>query len=251
MKKLIIPILGLSLLLGSCSKILDQQPESSLDAQTAYTTRQGVEAGLLGCYSTLQSGNYYGLRFWALGDLETDILQHTGTFPSFAQYSNRALLADNTEGTNMWASIYGGINRANTIIAAAPGITDPAFNLNLALAEARFLRALFYFDLIRGFGGSATGYNKPGGVGVPLFVTPTLTPGDAAPKARSTEAQIYTQIISDIDFAIANLPATAVNGRATINTANGIKARLELYRENWGPAETLATSVISLSLIHI
>ena len=232
MKKILLPIVVLSLGLGSCSKILDQQPQSSLDAATAYTTRQGVEAGLLGSYNTLQSGNYYGLRFWALGDLETDILQHTGTFPSFAQFSNRALLSDNTEITNMWATIYNGINRVNNIIAAAPLITDPAFNANQAVAEARFLRGLFYFDLIRGFGGSANGYNKGSGLGVPLFIKPTLTPGDAAPKPRSTEAEIYTQIVSDIDFAIANLPVTAANGRANVNVATSIKARLELYREN-------------------
>ncbi len=245
MKKILLPIVVLSLGLGSCSKILDQQPESSLDAATAYTTRQGVEAGLLGCYNSLQSGNYYGLRFWALGDLETDILLHTGTFPSFAQFSNRALLPDNAEITNMWAVIYNGINRVNNIIAAAPGITDPAFNVNQAVAQARFLRGLFYFDLIRGFGGSANGYNKGAGLGVPLFTAPTLTPGDAAPKPRSTEAEIYTQIVSDLNFAITNLPVTAANGRANVNVATSIMARLELYRENWTAAETLATTVIS------
>lgn len=245
MKKIIIPFFTLSLVISSCEKSLDQQPQTSLDASIAYTTRQGVEAGLLGCYSSLQSGNYYGLRYWALGDLETDILQHTGTFPSFAQFSNRALLADNTEIANIWSTLYNAINRANNIIAFAPGISDPAFNANQAVAEARFLRGLFYFDLIRGFGGSATGYNKSGGLGVPLFTAPTLSPSDAAPRPRKTEAEIYTQIVSDLDFAIANLPATAVNGRASISVANSIKARLELYRENWAAAETLATTVLA------
>lgn len=245
MKKLLLPIFALSLGISSCTKILDQQPQSSLDAATAYTSRQGVEAGLLGCYSSLQSGNYYGLRFWALGDLETDILLHTGTFPSFAQFANRALLADNAEITNIWSTLYNAINRTNNIIASAPGIIDPAFNVNQAVAEARFLRGLFYFDLIRGFGGSTSGYNKPGGLGVPLFTKPTLTPADAAPQARKTEAEIYTQIVTDLDFAIANLPTASVNGRATVNVANSIKARLELYRENWTSAETLASTVIS------
>ena len=116
----------------SCEKILDQEPASSLDASTAFTTRQGVEAGVLGIYSALQSGNYYGLRYWALADLYADVLTHTGTFPSFAQYANRQLLPDNVENTNMWSTIYDGINRANNIRAAVPNISDPAFNKEAA-----------------------------------------------------------------------------------------------------------------------
>jgi len=243
-KKVIYTLLIVSVTGTSCEKILDQEPQAALDASTAFTTRQGVEAGVLGIYSTLQSANYYGLRYWALADLYADVLTHTGTFPSFAQYANRQLLPDNVENTNMWSAIYDGINRANNIIAAVPGINDPAFNKETALAEARFLRALMYFDLVRAWGGSLNGYNQAGGTGVPLFTQPTLTPADATPKARSQEVDVYQLINDDLDYAMANLSASHRNGRANIDAATALKARFELYRGNWEQAETLATTVI-------
>lgn len=246
MKRLKFPIIfALVLLSGSaCNKILEQEPQGSLDANTAYTTRQGVEAGLIGIYDALQSGNYYGLRFQAFSDMGADNINHTGTFPSFAQIFNRQILADNVELVNMWNTIYNGINRANNIISSAENLEDPAFNKSNAIAEARFLRALMYHDLLRYFGGSATGYNKGNGVGVPLFTTPTLTPADAAPRERATEAEVITQIKSDIDFAITNLTGTNV-ARANLRAARMLKARVELYNEEFAAAEAAATEVLS------
>ncbi|HYH13645.1 MAG TPA: RagB/SusD family nutrient uptake outer membrane protein, partial [Flavisolibacter sp.] len=243
-KKAIYALLIVSIAATSCKKLLDQEPASSLDATTAFTNRQAVEAGVLGIYSALQSGNYYGLRYWALADLYADVLTHTGTFPSFAQYFNRQLLPDNTENTAMWSAIYDGINRANNIIAAVPNINDPAFNKEAALGEARFLRALMYFDLVRAWGGSVNGYNQSGGTGVPIFTDPTLTPEGAAPKAKSAEADVYQLINDDLDYAMVNLPAARRTGRANIDVATALKARFELYRGNWEQAEVLATTVI-------
>jgi starch-binding outer membrane protein, SusD/RagB family len=230
----------------SCTKILEQQPGSSLDASTAFTTPQTVAAGVAGIYNGLQSGNYYGLRYWALTDLYADIIRHTGTFPSFAQVANRNILSDNIEVQNMWNTIYSTINRANNVIAAIPAVTDPAFTNKATLeGEARFLRALAYFDLVRLWGGSVDGYGKPGGLGVPLFTTPTLTIEDATPKARATEQQVYAQVVADLDFAIANLPAGPRVGRASGDAAISLKSRLELYRGNNAEAEALATQVIN------
>lgn len=238
---LVAALLGAS----SCKKLLDQQPGSALDATTAFNTPTAVAAGVAGIYNGLQSGNYYGLRYWALADLYADVLRHTGTFPSFAEVANRNILSNNVEVTNMWNQIYATVNRANNIIAAIPKVTDPSFTNKAVLdGEARFARALSYFDLVRLWGGSTTGYNKSGGLGVPLFLEPTLVPENAAPKPRATEQQVYTQIASDLDFAIANLPAALRTGRPGVDAALGLKARLELYRGNNAEAENLATQVI-------
>lgn len=248
MKKILYSLLVVGLVATSCEKkLLEQEPGSSIDASTAFTTESGVIGGVNGIYSLLQSGNYYGLRYWALSDLYADVLRHTGTFPSFAQFGNRALLPDNTEITNMWNTIYNGINRANSVIAAVPNIADPSFTAaerGNYLGQARFLRALMYFDLVRAWGGSVTGYNKAGGKGVPLFTTPTTKPEDATPKARSTEAEVLKLVEDDLTFAIANLPATYTKGKVNVDAANALKARLELYRGNWAQAELLATQVI-------
>ena len=247
MKKLINVLILINILwVSSCTKILDQKPQESLDAADAFSTRTGIEAGIAGVYDGFQAGDYYGLAVWIYADLYADNLTHTGTFPTFAQMANKQLLTDNVNITNLWNSMYVTINRANNIIVAVPKITDPLFNKNVALAEVRCLRALGYFDLLRFFGGTPTGYNQPLGLGVPIFTTPTLTPADAIPKPRATEAEVFTLIVSDLDFAIANLPATSANGRLTRNAATALKARIQLYREQWIDAEAQATTIINL-----
>lgn len=248
MKKQFIYILALmSTLTFSCTKVLDQLPQTALDANQAFTTRSGIEAGIIGVYNSLQSGNYYGLRYWALSDMYADNIRHTGTFPSFAQFFNRSLLADNVEITNIWNTIYAGINRANNIIAATPKVNDPSLNKDQILSEARVLRAYFYFDLIRAFGGSPNGYNQPNGLGVPLITKPTLSPADASPNARASEANVYTQILADLDFAINNPGFSNKNtaGRLGKFAAKALKARVQLYRGQWADAEALSTDVIA------
>jgi len=246
MKKMLHKILLLAtsvVFLTSCEKVVEQQPETTLDATIAYNNRQGVEAGLLGCYNALQSTSYYGLEYWALTDMYAGVISHTGTFPTYAQYANRAVLPDNTNLTNTWNQIYNGINRVNTILVSAEAIADPAFSKTQAVAEARFLRALMYFDLLRAFGGSEQGFTKSGR-GLPIRTTPTLSPADADPIALSSESDVWKLINEDLDYAIANLKAN-VSGRATANAAKALKARAALYTKDYATAETLATEVIN------
>jgi len=232
---------------SSCKKELEaQKPQASLDASQAFTNVASVRAGLFGVYNSLQSGNYYGLQYNAFAELGGGNLSHVGTFPTYAQIANNQILTDNVNITDMYNTIYTGINNANTIIAAIPSISDASLDKDATLAELRTLRALMYFDLIRYFGGSTNGYAQANGVGVSIKSTPTLTESDATPIARSTEAQVYTQILSDLDFAIAAPTfANRITNRAGKDVANAIKARLQLYRTQWADAETLATTVIS------
>lgn len=232
---------------SSCKKELEaQKPQASLDANGAFTNVASVRAGLFGVYNSLQSGNYYGLQYNAFAELGGGNLSHVGTFPTYAQIANNQILTDNVNITDMYNTIYNGINNANTMIAAVPNITDAALDKDATLAELRALRALMYFDLLRYFGGSNDGYGKANGVGISLKLTPTLTESDANPIPRNTEAQVYTQILSDLDFAIG-VPtfANKITNRIGKDVANSIKARVQLYREQWADAEALATTVIS------
>lgn len=228
----------------ACNSNLEIEPYTALDASTGFKTKQDVDAAILGVYNSLQNGNYYGLRYFMLADIHAGSLTHTGTFPSFAQFANRNLLANNVELTNMWNSIYVGINRSNNVIASAPGVVDPSFNVNNALGEARFLRAFHYFNLLVYFGGSPDGFNQ-NGVGVPIFTTPTLSSTDAAPKARASEAETWTQILDDLNFAIANLLPNNGIGRINSVSATAFKARVHLVRKEYAEAAAAAASVIS------
>lgn len=232
----------------SCQKeVLDHNPQASLSASAAITDAASVNAAILGIYSSMQSGNYYGLRYQAFAEIYADNVSHVGTFPSFLQIFNRQILPDNTEVTNMWNSIYSGVNRANTVIAAIPNITDGNLNKDQRLAEARALRAMLYFDLIRYWGGTNSGYNNPNGVGVPLRLTPTLAEADAAPTARATEAAVLTQVLADLDFAIgvSSFGNTNVNGRISKDAVKALKARVALYMRDYTTAEALTTELIA------
>lgn len=243
-----INILALALLsLGACQKNIEREPISSLDGSAGYKTRQDVEAGLIGSYNAIQNGNYMGLRYWALPDLYADVLQHVGTFPSFAQIANRNILADNAEVREMWRSVYIAINRANNVIQYAANVNDPAFNKENAVAEAKALRAYHYFNLLVLFGGSETGYNKTGGLGVPLRLSPTLSAADATPVRRSNEAEVWTQILKDLDEALAAISANNGAGRLNKNAVTALRARMRLFRGEWAQAETDATTLIGVT----
>jgi hypothetical protein len=230
----------------ACRKQLNQQPQASLDATTGYTTRQGVEAGIIGVYDGIQRSGYMSLNYLVFPDMYGDNIQEVGTFPTFAQVYNKTILPDNVDIAAIWNDIYITINRANNIIAAAPAITDPAFAKDRAIGECETIRAMAYFDLIRMFGGSPDGYNKAGGLGVPLRLKPTLTPADAkAVTPRATEAAIYTQVLQDLDDAIAKLPASVGAGRVNKLVATALKSRVQLYRQQWADAEANATTVIA------
>jgi hypothetical protein len=248
MMKNIVKILAFLALVGmmpACEGNLELEPYNSLDASTGFKTKQDVDAAMLGVYSAIQNSNYYGLQMQVLSDLYADVVSHTGTFPTYAQVFNRQILADNTSLTSLWNSVYVGVDRANNVIASAPGVTDPSFNVNAAVGEARLLRAFHYFNLLRLYGGSTEGFNKANGLGLPLYTTPTLSADDAAPKARATEADTWALIMDDINFAVANLGTAKVNGRVTKFVAQALKARAHLYRGEWAEAEAAATEVIA------
>lgn len=247
--KLVLTLVSLSAVLGtSCQKeTLDQKPQASLDATTAIKDAASLTAATLGIYSGFQSGNYYGLRYFIFADLYADNMSHTGTFPSFATIANKQILPDNTDLGSMWNSMYSTINRANTVIAAIPSIADQSVVKDNVIAEARILRANVYFDLIRYWGGSNTGFNKVGGVGVPLVLTPTLVEADAAPRARASEATVLGQVITDLDFAIgiSTFANKNVTGRVGKDYAKALRARVALYMGDYATAQTYATELIT------
>ncbi|TAF67320.1 MAG: RagB/SusD family nutrient uptake outer membrane protein [Cytophagales bacterium] len=248
-KIIILFALVLTLTMTQCRMIEDQKPQQSITPEVALGSPSAARAAILGAYSTVQSANYYGLRYLLFPDMHgagtaNMNLRHSGTFPSFAQIANRAILTDNVEVSNMWSVIYSGINDANQIIDKVSKINDPAFtDKGNILAEAYFLRAFHYFNLVRYWGG------------VPLVLTPTdKAEVGALQVPRATVAEVYTQILADLNFALGvntslnaslgttiTLPTTygttaARKGRATISAANALKARVHLYRSSSGLA---------------
>lgn len=233
----------------ACENNLNIDPPTSLDAAAGFKTKQDVEAAINGCYSSLQSANYLGIRYNIFADMTADNVTHVGTFPSFQQIANRTIFPDNVEISNMWANVYSGINRMNNVILSAPKVEDKSFAATVAVAEARAIRAFQHFNLLRFFGGGETGFGKSGGVGIPISTSVVATATDAVIIPRATEAEVWAAIIDDLDFASKNIPAATnkapSTGRIGKWAAFALKSRAHLYRGDWALAEATADSVIS------
>jgi len=226
----------LSFLLLSCKKFLDVQPSQQVDASGAITNAGSAETAVNGLYNLLGSNSYYGSNFMALSYLSGGDIQWTGSQSAPQQIASRQLSADNSNVASAWTAIYRTILSANYIIDAVPGLSDPLLTQakkNQFLGEAYFVRALSYFDLARGWGG------------VQLILKPTRLADDQAGIKRSTLADTYAQVLSDLDKAEGLLPATTNRTRATRKTVWALKARYYLYRAQWDSAAANATKVIS------
>jgi len=148
----------------------------------------------------------------------------------------------NTESTinDWWAVLYQGIRRANVVIEKVPGIAMDGTLRDRYIGEARFLRALFYFDLVRAWGD------------VPLVTSAASPLG--SDRAPSTE--IYDLIVDDLLFAINALPEkTAYTGtdvgRATRGAAKSLLAKVYLFQGDPVNAEKYALEVINSGLYDL
>jgi starch-binding outer membrane protein, SusD/RagB family len=225
---------------AACSDFLQVDPVDQLPEERAITGATSARATVLGIYDALQDDSYYGGDFVLLTDVSSDDVDWTGTFTTYGDAEEHVLRADNGAVEGMYNAMYQAVARANLAIAQLPNLPGlDADERNELLGEAYFLRALAYHDLVRVFGGI-----NPGDLGVPLVLTPVDDPSQAK-TLRSTVAQVYTQIMTDLTAA-EPLLGTNTPTRGTRGAVRALKARVELYRGNWVAAESLATMVINM-----
>ena len=253
MKKYI-SILTVLVFFGCGEDFLEKSPEQSVDTGLALGDIDNIEVAVNGIYNGLQDPDYYGryfvLTFDIMGDHVKQSVQNSNRLTLQYRYNINSNSADARE---MWEDAYAVINRANNVIKAIPALDDPANQerIDQALAEALALRALAHWDLVRYFSlpyntsntSVAPGADGAGGhLGVPV-VTDLLLP-DATP-ARNTVAEVYAQVVADLTAAIDLFdPESFSRTRLTAGAARSILAKVYLYMEDWGNAETFATAVL-------
>jgi len=234
-KTLYITIALLATSLQACNKYLDVPSYNQVsDANTIFDSAS-AQTAVRGAYRGLASLNYSAT-------FQNIVLQSGGDVRSInnAQTDlnviNYNLRSDIPLLLKLWSNNYNTINRANHIIAKVPGVND--INLTTALrnqllGEGYFIRALSYFDLARLFGN------------VQIFLTPTNSVSDKLGKAKSTQAEVYAQVLSDLNIAEGLLPATVVRNRATKYTVYALRARLNLYQQKYDAAEADVNSILA------
>lgn len=193
-----------------------------------YSTALGFEAAANACYEPMRTfwARERGATFTVFG---TDEYQKgaDGSYKAFNDYT--PLLngdVDFIKGT--WADFYQGINTCNTVISRAKTAAVPVAQQTLRTGEARFLRALYFFTLVRTFGD----------IPLPLEETAGLPPI----ATRETTAKVYDAIVADLLFAEANLPNVAKDyGRATKPAAQHLLSLVYLTRAAAGDMARAAT----------
>ena len=227
--------LALALAAMACSDFLDPDPKDVLAPENFYRTSSDAISAVNAAYEANRAT--YLLSFWYLSDIATDDIVPGPRFGSDGQRMS-AYTFDATDDFpigDQWRANYRAINRANAVIDRVPGITMDVALRDRLVAEARFLRAHDYFNLVRFFGD------------VPLVEHET-TSLQGLELPRSPAADVYAFIIADLQAAAATLPAeypASDVGRATSGAALALLAKVYLQQKDWANAAATAGQVIS------
>lgn len=232
--------------LCSCSDFLDKSPKNTVDPSATVDDDVAVSMANA-CYRTLQSSNMYNQRLWTLDIVAGNSIVGAGGGDDgleTVQASNFTTQSDNGMALYMWRSPWVGIGQCNILIQALEGKDlAPGSIQARSLGEALFLRAHYYYVLVRLYGG------------VPLRLKP-FNPGESTDIARASADDVYKQIIADTEKAATLLPAKSEYsddelGRATKDAAYTMLADIYLtlapdHNEYYNNVVTLCNQVTAL-----
>lgn len=239
---LVILTLIASLMFTSCEDFLTEEVRGKQNLDTYFQSEDDAKSFITGCYQAITFGGWWQINtVWLLSEMCSDdgwmgnTTQDQSDYLSLAHY--RGTGQSNGLISNFWQYRYKGILRCNVAIEHIPDapITDKTMK-NRLVAEARFLRAYYYFELVRNFGG------------VPL-VTGFLMPQEIQGITRFSTEDVYKFIEDDLKAAAADLPlrseyASTDMGRTTRGAAQGLLGKVYLYQEKWTEACEVLKSVI-------
>jgi hypothetical protein len=228
--------LVLFLVTPGCKKFLQKDPQGLLTEDQFPTSASDALLATNAAYAQVRDW-YYNSGGYPILDIMSDDARK-GSNPSdqastVGPYDYFGITPTSDGLDRWWTSLYVGVRRANVIIEKVPPISMDETLKSRYIGEAKFLRALFYFDFVRAWGG------------VPLVTTTDPPLG----LARADTNQVYALIISDLQSAINSLPESYQQssdvGRATKWAAEALLARVSLFRHNFVDAETYAMNVIN------
>jgi hypothetical protein len=255
MKKKFLMILGLGVMLNySCQKNLlypvSQTSITNDDKLLQFSTAARIQAQVLGLYRNLRDGSFMGGRFQVYQEIKADNwLNLSNNGVTNLSTWNESVTSTTSEVQNLWTQVYLTINNCNLLIdglAKSSGVVTPALSANY-VAEAKFIRALCYYDLLQLY---ARPYYDGNGSqpGVPLRLVGNSV-ADNYDLARSTVAEVYAQVIKDLNDAETSLPLAYANAatnttRVHRNTAIALKTRVYLTMQQYDNVITEANKIV-------
>ncbi len=221
----------------ACSDLLDEVPVSQLLTENSFKTEADAVAAIVGVYSSLQLEGVYGKSQTLFSTDE----HNAGSKVPLSGLNLYNFTADNVEVIlPIWRDHYKGINRANLSITRIPGINMDVVKRNNLVAEAKFIRALLYFNLIRYFGD------------VPYKDSET-TSFTNLNIPRTPVATIYENIIEDLEYGVVHLkPKTALlAGHASLDAAKTLLASVYLTRGSMARRNNTGNGIADFTLAKL
>jgi starch-binding outer membrane protein, SusD/RagB family len=237
MKKIFLSITILSLLTG-CNDYLDVQQPNRVEAEAFFTTQDDAIQATNAIYSALRSWENSAFPAQFVFGVPADDVEK-GSNPGDASFINAydqfTYTASDSGVEGYWIGQWQFVNRCNQVITNVPNINMDATLKNRLVAEAKMLRAYFYFNLVRIYGG------------VPIFDGLPADKNYNIP--RNSVSQVYDFIISDLTAAANVLPQTysaSDLGRVTKGGALGLLSKVYLYKKDWQKAYDTSNQVIAM-----
>ncbi len=254
MKKFILFLTAATALLSfnACDKFLELEPESQSIAVTNtnadsifFKSASEVEAALAGAYADFKN-EYYQLDYFVNGDAQADDAYAGGDNPANFQIDDYKLDATNSNVSRDWRYLYSTIGKCNAVINNVGAVTDPALSAGRKeeiLGEAAFIRAFMYFQAVQLWGD----------VPLQLKEVKTISAANLAEiypqifPARAAQAEVYAQIIADLETALPRVRTTAPHkGYATKGAVNAVLAKVYATQEphDWAKVKQYCDAVI-------
>ena len=233
--KYIIVLVTLGTMFYNCSKILEPQPEGQVTLENLLSTEKGLITAVNGAYKPLIDIFKGGTMVQLAGRSSDD------SWTWRKETESDIFIIDEAFGLieTTWELHYQGIARANTVLDRIPAVESFSSEEMRSLLEgqSKFMRAYYYFKLVRFYGG------------IPLIVNEIKTPIDSE-LPRSSIEEVYAQIKSDLNDAINLLPTTYSGdngtevGRVTKYAAIALMAKVNLELEEWDAAVSNTEAII-------
>jgi len=207
----------------SCEKFLTEDPKSFLTPGNFYKNEKDALAALNGVFSTMQPQGFYQRTVYVVSDNASDLIYAGAGAADRNTLTAHTFTSVNGEISNWYNNNYKMIKNANDVVTYVPPIAMDEAKKNNIVGNARFLRALGYFNLLTAFGQ------------VPLITMPVSASDPNLYPPKATEEALFAQIIDDLKFAETNCYlekniAVADKGRVSSGSASALLAKVYLTR---------------------
>lgn len=235
---------GILLLAGACDKKLDIEPLQSVSENVALDSDANVKLVLQGAYDNLSKDGMYGGNLFRDAELlgSDGEVRWVGTYSDPRDIFNHDMDAGNADVENTWSIAYQTINSCNNVLSALDIVN--AEDRDRVEGEAKFIRGVCYFELVRLFSRPFEEAGSGGHLAVPVITTPTRGVTENSYVVRNSIDEVYDQVLSDLLRAIEILPED--NGvNVSKYAAVGMAARVNMMLRNYQEAHSMAVAVIA------